>query len=790
MAVPENSDEVANPLPEAATSSSFWRSCFRFFSFAAIGAVFVFIWDISCCFIYGRPLHKRTCRVEFPDDLRASNTKTITVTFLNSEGEPVLNPSSIGRLTVEVFRGDAIRVEGSTVSESANGHSLNIIFNATVAGSYSVHLKSNGFPVWHFPADLSILPGRACPEKTTFVGLRSQTMVMRTGSHETIKLDPRDKFGNIVDRLEVDELTRKLSVSVVRFGDDAQVGEERTLIYQDPNSANGELCLTFAFSSFEKGWYKAKVTLDGKKVGARSLTLLVLEPKEMERVNSLLHSGRHGSSDYFEGDIVSIGEQACDQPRRAFCYLTPKQLSIREYILRIIPRRTTSFRMAPITKVKLKRFDHGTPVIAITDGFTNRLEIRLVDGNIFSACFHLTLLRRIGGSESFTDKKVYFNLQLAQHHRTRNHHHTRMGLKIDRFNLITSSVRATKNLTEADWCQLFAIEFEGEPGVDHGGLRREWFQIVCDKLFSPALAVFVPVEEGSHALMPNPDPPSFVRKLNLFKFAGKMVGKCLYESAQGQAYEQNVPFRFAKSFLAQLVGLRAHYQHFADDAPEFFSAKIARIRDTEIGSEGSGLEDLTFSEEVPDSTNASSVRTVNLKPNGSSIPVTDHNKMEYLDLLAQYRLSSRVKEPLEQFLEGLNLLIPDHLLTLFDENELELLISGVRDYKLDDFKRFHSVIFGTPLRTVAWFWLALDHFTQEQIAKLLQFTTGSSQLPSSGFSGLTPQFQISSSGTRDNLPTAHTCFNMICLPEYDSFADFERALLTAITEGSEGFGFA
>jgi hypothetical protein len=31
---------------------------------------------------------------------------------------------------------------------------------------------------------------------------------------------------------------------------------------------------------------------------------------------------------------------------------------------------------------------------------------------------------------------------------------------------------------------------------------------------------------------------------------------------------------------------------------------------------------------------------------------------------------------------------------------------------------------------------------------------------------------------------------MICLPEYDTFADFEKALLTAITEGSEGFGFS
>ena len=37
------------------------------------------------------------------------------------------------------------------------------------------------------------------------------------------------------------------------------------------------------------------------------------------------------------------------------------------------------------------------------------------------------------------------------------------------------------------------------------------------------------------------------------------------------------------------------------------------------------------------------------------------------------------------------------------------------------------------------------------------------------------------------LPTAHTCFNMICLPEHNSFQEFEQSLLTALNEGSEGF---
>ena len=57
----------------------------------------------------------------------------------------------------------------------------------------------------------------------------------------------------------------------------------------------------------------------------------------------------------------------------------------------------------------------------------------------------------------------------------------------------------------------------------------------------------------------------------------------------------------------------------------------------------------TFSEEEYDRSSAPpSVRIVNLKPNGSSIRVTDINKLEYLDLLAQYKLATSIKEQTEQ----------------------------------------------------------------------------------------------------------------------------------------------
>lgn len=49
-------------------------------------------------------------------------------------------------------------------------------------------------------------------------------------------------------------------------------------------------------------------------------------------------------------------------------------------------------------------------------------------------------------------------------------------------------------------------------------------------------------------------------RLKMYEFAGRVVGKCLYESALGGAYKQLVRARFTRSFLAQIIGLRMNYK--------------------------------------------------------------------------------------------------------------------------------------------------------------------------------------------------------------------------------------
>lgn len=143
------------------------------------------------------------------------------------------------------------------------------------------------------------------------------------------------------------------------------------------------------------------------------------------------------------------------------------------------------------------------------------------------------------------------------------------------------------------------------------------------------------------------------------------------ESALGSSYRQLVRARFTRSFLAQLIGLRVHCRHFEQDDPDLYLQKIKYILDTDLDRNENSME-IYFVEEVYD-TMGQLVKTVDLIPNGSKVRVRNSNKNQYLDALATHRLSNNVKEEIDSFLKGLNFIIPDNLLSIFDENELEVL---------------------------------------------------------------------------------------------------------------------
>merc|ERR1712238_316964 len=93
-----------------------------------------------------------------------------------------------------------------------------------------------------------------------------------------------------------------------------------------------------------------------------------------------------------------------------------------------------------------------------------------------------------------------------------------------------------------------------------------------------------------------------------------------------------------------------------------------------------------------------------------------------------------------------------------------------------------------------WFWEIVTDFDQEMRARLLQFVTGTSGVPSRGFGvlqgndGNIRKFTVHGVNIAVCLyPRAHTCFNRIDLPIYEEKSDLQEKLNIAITMSATGF---
>lgn len=84
------------------------------------------------------------------------------------------------------------------------------------------------------------------------------------------------------------------------------------------------------------------------------------------------------------------------------------------------------------------------------------------------------------------------------------------------------------------------------------------------------------------------------------------------------------------------------------------------------------------------------------------------------------------------------------------------------------------------------FWSVLHELSLKDKKKFLFFVTGCDRAPVGGLSKLKFIIQRNEPDT-DRLPTSHTCFNVLLLPEYNSRAKLQDRLMVAI-HNAQGFG--
>ncbi|KAI9209602.1 uncharacterized protein BJ171DRAFT_3868 [Polychytrium aggregatum] len=366
-------------------------------------------------------------------------------------------------------------------------------------------------------------------------------------------------------------------------------------------------------------------------------------------------------------------------------------------------------------------------------------------------------------------KLVYFRSQPAMRQVAGQCHIT-----IRRESIFEDSYSEIMRFPAAELKKRLMIKFHGEDGLDYGGLSREYFYLLSHEMFNPSYGLFEYSAHDNYTLQINRNSGINPEHLNYFKFIGRVVGLAIFHQRFLDAF-------FVTSVYKMILQKKCSLKDLESIDPEL-GKSLQWCLDNPID----GILDFTFS---VDYENFGVVETFEFKPDGRNITVTDENKSEYVEHMVQYKTYQCVEEQCKAFMQGFLELIPQELISVFDERELELCIGGINEIDIDDWKKntdYRGYHEGDEV--IRWFWKCVGNYDNENRARLLQFVTGTSRIPVNGFKDLQGsdgprRFTIEKTGDPNGLPKSHTCFNRIDLPPYRSYDALNAKLTLAIEEG-------
>ncbi|KPV75697.1 uncharacterized protein RHOBADRAFT_35425 [Rhodotorula graminis WP1] len=321
------------------------------------------------------------------------------------------------------------------------------------------------------------------------------------------------------------------------------------------------------------------------------------------------------------------------------------------------------------------------------------------------------------------------------------------------------------------------VSFQGEEGVDFGGVSREFFFMLSHEIFNPSYCLFEPTEKTSYTLQVNPNSSINEDHLSYFQFVGRCVGLAIFHR---RFLDVHFSTAIYKTCLGRTIGL------------EDMAVIDQQMHQSLTWMSENDITDVIELDFTAQHESFGTLETTELVPGGADIAITEDNKHEYIQLLCQHRLKGRVEQQLEAFKLGLGEIVPLKELEVFDEKEFELIVSGVSELDLTDWEKHTDYRgFHKDDQLVRWFWQVVGTWDLEKKARLLQFTTGTSRVPVNGFKDLQGsdgprRFTLEKSGDISQLPKSHTCFNRLELAPYPTYDMLEQKLTFAV-ENTLGF---
>jgi E3 ubiquitin-protein ligase HUWE1 len=119
----------------------------------------------------------------------------------------------------------------------------------------------------------------------------------------------------------------------------------------------------------------------------------------------------------------------------------------------------------------------------------------------------------------FDNKRAHFRSKIKHQH---DHHHSPLRISVRRAYILEDSYNQLRMRSTIDLKGRLTVHFQGEEGIDAGGLTREWYQLLSRVIFDKGALLFTTVGNES-TFQPNPNSVYQTEHLSYFKFVGRVV---------------------------------------------------------------------------------------------------------------------------------------------------------------------------------------------------------------------------------------------------------------------------
>ncbi|KMZ59058.1 E3 ubiquitin-protein ligase UPL6 [Zostera marina] len=382
----------------------------------------------------------------------------------------------------------------------------------------------------------------------------------------------------------------------------------------------------------------------------------------------------------------------------------------------------------------------------------------------------------------FTSRVKIFISQLSAARQSVGDHSTlsRRRFKIRRNQIFEDAYSVLRSLPEDELRGMIRVSFINEfgaeeAGIDGGGIFKDFMENVTRSGFDIQYGLFK--ETTDHLQYPNPGSGMIHEDhLQYFHFLGTVLGKAMLEGIL-------VDIPFATFFLSKLKQKYNYLNDLPSLDPELYRHLLFLKNYT---GDVSNLE-LYF---VIVNNDYGEQREEELISGGKNVRVTKENVITFIHLVANYRLNTQIRNQSLHFLRGFQQLIKKEWIDMFNEHEIQLLISGsidgmdVADLRLNT---HYNGGYHENDEYIEMFWEIVKEMSSDNQKKFLKFVTGCSRGPLLGFKYLEPTFCIQRTSPADvneiivfRLPTSATCLNLLKLPPYRSKDQLQEKLLYAI----------